>query len=154
MPLGRGASSKSSRTFGSTPLPKINFFAKIQASSNMLLQSALAAAEWKTKTKNQGDFGQVVFILSWLVLLPESLIQAKENYNCDDKYFKFARAIVCKLFEWKTLGKLNKGKNSLQNPGYLYSNSTTLQRRRSLGHNSGYFAILYWYHFYNFCLLA
>ena len=66
----------------------------------MLLQSALTAAEWKTKTKNQGDFGQVVFILSWLVLLPESLIQAKENYNCDDKYFKFARAIVCKLFVW------------------------------------------------------
>ena len=52
---------------------EFNFLSTIQASSSLLLQSALAAAERKTKTDNQGDFGQVVFILPGLVLLPESL---------------------------------------------------------------------------------
>ena len=56
MLLGRGASWKSSRIFGSTPPPKMqtnkefNFLSTIQASSSLLLQSALAAAERKTKT--------------------------------------------------------------------------------------------------------
>ena len=153
MLLGRGPSSKSSRMFWLDSTTKnankpFSFLLTIQASSSLLLRSALAAAERKTKTKNQE-------ILVSLCLYYRDSFYFLRVWNSYDKYFKFARAIVSKLLVWmKNLRELNEGRNSSQIPGYLYSNSTALKRRQFPRHNSGYSAILYWYHFYNFCWLA
>ena len=81
MLLGRGASSKPSRIFGSTPLPNMRTNNSIFVNNPSFFKFAVAkcssSRKAKNQTKNQGDFGQVVFILSWLVLLPESLKRAK-----------------------------------------------------------------------------
>ena len=98
MPLGRGASSKSSRTFGSTPPPKINFFVKNPSFLKYAVAKCFSSSRVKNQNEKPGRFWSGCVHTIVTRLLPESLIQAKENYNCDDKYFKFARAIVCKLF--------------------------------------------------------
>ena len=81
MLLGRGASLKSLGIFDSTPLlhmqTTIQFFVHNPSFLKFAVAKSLSSSRAKDQNEEPERFGQVVFTLSWLVLIPWSLKQAK-----------------------------------------------------------------------------